>query len=168
MAQNEGPEPTRLISLGTPREDFDLKIRDDSSLKSRGDSKPLREDSELKIDDDVRINDLEFMKDLKRLRQLRSFLIQEAININTGETNELAFGRLNLLQFDYRGRAPTQDEWTQVELHTQTLFASLTDPLRKRFILGEIPLWASVLPILLAVVALLALIGAIAIQARDW
>ena len=28
MAQNEGPEPTRLISLGTPREDFDLKILD--------------------------------------------------------------------------------------------------------------------------------------------
>ncbi len=116
---------------------------------------------------DVSINDEQFIRDLRRLKELRSFFIQEAVNISSEDPTLLSFGRLNLLQYSFKGRAPTQDEWSQVEFHTQALFRLLNDPLRRRFILGEIPSWVSALPILLAVVALLSLIGAIVVQDKD-
>jgi hypothetical protein len=109
----------------------------------------------------VSVNDEHFIRDLKRLKELRSFLIQEAINVNPGDSGVLSFGRLNLLQHSDKGRAPTQEEWSAVEFHTQTLFRQLTEPLRRRFILGEIPSWVSILPILLALAALAALVGAV-------
>jgi hypothetical protein len=115
---------------------------------------------------DVTVNDEQFIRDLKRLKELRSFLIQEAINISPGDSTPLSFGRLNLLQYRFTGRAPTQEEWSQVELHTQTLFRLLSEPLRRRFILGEIPSWVSILPILLALVALAALVGAVLFHVR--
>jgi hypothetical protein len=109
---------------------------------------------------DLRINDGQFIHDLKRLKELRSFLIQEAINISPGESDPLSFGTLNLLRYDIQGRAPTEEEWSKVELYTQTLFRLLTEPLRRRFILGGIPMWVSALPIMLALLALAALFGA--------
>lgn len=118
--------------------------------------------------DKVLINDAQFIRDLRRLKELRSFLIQEAINISPADSSPLSFGRLNLLQYRFDGRAPTQQEWSDVELHTQTLFRLLTEPLRRRFILGEIPSWVSLFPILLALVALAALIGSIVVQNVDF
>jgi hypothetical protein len=114
------------------------------------------------------ISDEHFIRDLKRLKDLRSFLIQEAINISPGDSAPLSFGRLNLLQYRPDGRSPTQQEWSEVELQTQTLFRLLTEPLRRRFILGEIPSWISILPILLALLALAGLIGAIVVQRIDF
>jgi len=107
------------------------------------------------------INDEQFIRDLKRLKELRSFLIQEAINISPGDSSPLSFGRLNLLRYSLSGRAPTEMEWSEVEQHTQTLFRLLSDPLRRRFILGEIPAWISMLPILLAFLAFAALVIAV-------
>jgi hypothetical protein len=115
----------------------------------------------------VFVNDAQFITDLERLKQLRSFLIQEAININAEDSNHLSFGGLNLLRFRFDGRAPTEEEWVTVEFHTQMLFGLLTEPLRRRFILGEIPGWISLLPLGTAAVAIAALIGAIVSQNRD-
>jgi hypothetical protein len=109
---------------------------------------------------DLRINDVQFMHDLKWLKELRSFLIQEAINISPGESDPLSFGTLNLLRYDISGRAPTEEEWSKVELFTQALFRLLTEPLRRRCILGGIPMWVSALPIMLALLAVAALFGA--------
>ena len=110
------------------------------------------------------INDYPFMRDLKRLKELRSFLIQEAIGVSPQDTKPLSFGKLNSLRYDVTGRAPTQEEWAEVESQTQTLFRLLTDPLRRKFILGEIPSWIWGLPIALALIALAALIAAIVVQ----
>jgi hypothetical protein len=114
----------------------------------------------------VFINDAQFISDLKRLKQLRSFLIQEAINVSAEDSRYLSFGSLNLLRFRLEGRAPTEEEWVTVELHTQSLFGLLNEPLRRRFILGEIPGWISILPLGLAAAAIAALIGAILSQER--
>ena len=85
------------------------------------------------------INDEQLISDLKRLKNLRSFFIQEAVNIDASALREIRFGRLNLLRFKEHGRAPTESEWNQVEGQTQALFGLLTEPLRRRFIIGEIP-----------------------------
>ena len=108
----------------------------------------------------VHIDDAQFIRDLKRLKELRSFLIQEAIPLDTQDSRALSFGNLNLLRYGYDGRPPTQEEWAEVESLTQMLFRLLTDPLRRRFLLGEIPTWMSYLPILLALVAVGAVISA--------
>src|ERR1700727_1513021 len=44
----------------------------------------------------TRINDDNFMQDLGRLKELRSFLIQEAVPVRTADAGALEFGRLNL------------------------------------------------------------------------
>jgi hypothetical protein len=111
------------------------------------------------------INDEHFMRDLNRLKELRSFLIQEAINISPDDDSTvLSFGTLNQLRrppVGELGRAPTLQEWSDVERYTQNLFRLLTEPLRRRFILGGMPAWLSVAPIGLAIVALFALVGAV-------
>jgi hypothetical protein len=64
---------------------------------------------------DVGINDEQFIRDLKRLKDLRSFFIQEAVNIDMADSTALSFGKLNLLRFRGSGRAPTEEEWSLVE-----------------------------------------------------
>jgi len=112
------------------------------------------------------VSDEHFIRDLNRLKELRSFLIQEAINFGPDE-DTLSFGRLNLLQYKYGGRSPTQEEWSDVEQLTQILFRQLSEPLRRRFLLGEIPWWMAYLPIGLAIVALVALYTAVALHAGN-
>jgi hypothetical protein len=107
------------------------------------------------------IGDGYFMRDLDRLRELRSFLIQEAVRVPADDAGALSFGHLNLLRYSPDGRAPTEEEWSNVERLTQTLFGALTDPLRKRFVLGAIPRWVSLLPLALSGVALASLVAAI-------
>ena len=106
------------------------------------------------------INDQDFMSDLKRLRELRSFFLQEAVIVERNST-AFRFGRLNLLrsplpleQHARTFRAPTELEYNQVESHWQTLLGLLTPALRRRFILGAIPQYLAWFPIILAVIAL--------------
>ena len=107
------------------------------------------------------ISDFSFMHDLKRLKELRSFLINEAINLRPeDDSRTLSFGGLNLLTFGEKGRRPTEEEWTAIETHTQTLFQLMTEPLRRRFLLGQIPAWIAVLPIIFCTFAVVSLIGA--------
>ena len=98
------------------------------------------------------------MKDLTRLKQLRSFLVQEAAIKHAVE-----FRELNGLKYDQHGRAPTADEWAKVEFLTQVLFAELTEPLRRKFTLGETPGWIATLPIFLGMAALFALAFAVGV-----
>lgn len=118
--------------------------------------------------DTVIINDAQFIRDLTRLKELRSFLIQEAA-INMEASTSISFGTLNLLRYGSDGREPTQEEWENVESYTQQLFRLLTEPLRRRFVLGEIPSWVAIkLPISLLLVALAALIMAVVAQDTGW
>lgn len=112
------------------------------------------------------ISDARFIKDLDRLKDLRSFLLQEAITPK--ESAALSLGDLNLLQLNVvNGRAPTLEEWSELETRTQTLFGLLDDPQRRRFLVGEIPQWVSKLPIWLALLAIIALTAAIVVPWQD-
>jgi hypothetical protein len=114
----------------------------------------------LRAAEPIPLNDAQFIKDLTRLKELRSFLIEEA-----AITSALSFGTLNLLRYGSDGREPTLNEWSDVEFHTQELFRHLTEPLRRRFVGGEIPSWFAIkLPVSLLLLALLALISAIVVQ----
>jgi hypothetical protein len=115
------------------------------------------------VETSVQISDYYFMRNLNRLRELRSFLIQEAV----GRPDvRLEFGSLNQLRYatTSRGREPTKDEWTQVERLTQSLFQLLTPPLRRRFLLGEIPMWIGWLTAALALLAVATLVAAVVVQ----
>ena len=118
-----------------------------------------------------RINDERFIKDLERLKDLRSFLIQEAVSLSGTDSAALEFGQLNLLRFNntpFGGRDPTEEEWNKVERQTRILFGLLTPPLRRRFLLGAIPGLLAWLPIILAPAALAALILAIIAPRPDF
>jgi hypothetical protein len=103
------------------------------------------------------IKDANFIKELNRLRELRSFLLQEGVPVSPGDSAALSLGDLNLLQCDDSGRVPTKEEWSELENRSQALFRLLSDPLRRRFLLGEIPTWFSTLSISLVFAALVAL-----------
>jgi len=111
------------------------------------------------------INDEHFIRDLERLKDLRSFLIQEAVGLSASDSAALEFGRLNLLRYNVgglrSGRDPTAEEWNQVERSTRILFGLLTPALRRRFILGGIPRMLSWVPVILGAVGLASLILAV-------
>lgn len=86
------------------------------------------------------IGDEQFMEDLGKLKDLRSFLIEQAVQLKPGE-DALSFGKLNLLQWRSGGRMPTADEWNALERLTQDLFRHLSDPLRRRFLYRRLPWW---------------------------
>jgi hypothetical protein len=102
------------------------------------------------------INDEFFIRDLERLKTLRSFLIEQAV-CPPGQT-ALKFGQLNLLRFGTTGRMPTEEEWSLVEELTQSLFGLLTPGLRRNFLMGRLPKWVTLVAIGFAVLAVLALI----------
>lgn len=116
------------------------------------------------VAEENRIADWFFINDLRKLKELRSFLLNEAINVSPQDSAPRSFGRLNLLKFDPNGRQPTIDEWSDVEMHTQAMFKLMTEPLRRRFLLGQIPFGVSLLPVIFGGGAVLALIAAIVFQ----
>ena len=77
-------------------------------------------------DEQFGISDPQFMRDLKRLKQLRSFLIQEALIPPDEQNSPIDFKRLNMLHYSYAlGRSPTEGEWYQVETLTRALLGDL-------------------------------------------
>jgi hypothetical protein len=100
------------------------------------------------------INDKQFMKDLQQLKDLRSYLIRDAVKLDAPPNSDLlSFGGLNLLRYNAFGRAPTETEWLQLEKHTQTLFRLPAEASRRKFLFGGIPWWMSVVPVVLGGVA---------------
>lgn len=94
--------------------------------------------------DDVDISDYYFIRDLKRLKDLRAFFLQEAIALKGPDGKDIDFGDLMRLRSPaadsgHQGRVPRKDEWAQVAQLTQTLFCLMSDPQRKKFLLGEFP-----------------------------
>jgi hypothetical protein len=108
------------------------------------------------------INDEDFIRALNRLKELRSVLIEEALHGDPGKSEAFSLGHLNLLRHHDGGRQPTVEEWQLVEKNTDTLFLLMTPPLRRKFLLGEIPWMVAWLPIIFTGVALLSLILSIA------
>jgi hypothetical protein len=106
------------------------------------------------------IDDKEYIADLRKLKELRSFLIEQAEQLRgKGESERLSFGKLNLLRYKPGGRSPTQEEWDALEDLTQELFQHLSDPLRRRFLSSRLPWWAPHLAAALGCAAILSLVG---------
>jgi hypothetical protein len=118
--------------------------------------KDLPDQAEL---DSREISDADFMADLQKLRYLRSFLIEQAVQLKPSESAGLSFGTLNLLRFSGGGRSPTRKEWEALETLTQDLFRHLSDPLRRRFLYSRLPWWVPQLVVTLGIVAILSLVG---------
>lgn len=107
----------------------------------------------------VWIKNTPFMRDLNRLKELRSFLIKEAATLNDKENQFLSFGRLNLLRESYGigGRQPSENEWYELEARQKQLFSHLDANLRKKYLLGNIPSWIAYLPAVFGVIAVLSI-----------
>ena len=115
------------------------------------------------------INDETFYASLQRLKDLRNFLYQEAVPVDPTGAAALEMGNLSTLYRHREGRAPTVQEWNQVEKQTQAIFLSLTPALRRKFLMGGTPLMVAWLPVYLLGVAGLSLFFAvITIQQQDW
>jgi hypothetical protein len=104
------------------------------------------------------INDKKFIKDLNRLKELRSFYMEQTANLDVSASIQLSFGELNQLEFQKSGREPTKEEWEKVERYTLRLFSLLTEQLRRKFILGEMPWSMTWIPLIFAASALASLV----------
>jgi hypothetical protein len=103
------------------------------------------------------ISDEQFMRDVETLKDLRSFMIQQAISLKSSEGGWISLGRLNELRYDRKGRFPYPEEWAQLEQHTQELYEHLTEPVRRKFLYGRIPDWVIQTAGLLGLMALMSL-----------
>jgi hypothetical protein len=124
---------------------------DTTILPGRG-PQPDRLEAEVKRADGI--CDSFFLGELKSLKDLRSFLIKEAVDVATSEENLHALGNLSTLNYEPKGRHATPEEWASLERLTQEMFGHLTDPLRRKYTSGNIPKWVSALSIGLVVTAL--------------
>jgi hypothetical protein len=113
---------------------------------------PFRATTDLDVDDKY------FIATLRTLTELRYFLTQEAVRIPPEEVSSTSLSTLSQLRFHGRGRRPTAEEWLGLETNTERLFAALSEPLRRKFLVGRISWWRSGLPIAFVLLALLSLI----------
>jgi hypothetical protein len=119
------------------------------------------------------ISDEQFIKDLQKLKELRSFLIEQAIQLQPTETASISFGKLNLLRFRDDGRVPNEEEWELLERLTHGLFRQLDEPLRRRFLYSRTPAWFAPLVMGLGGVAIVSLVsctllGEMAVMPRSY
>ena len=106
----------------------------------------------------VFIGDYAFMRDLEKLKSLRSFLIEQAVGLKPTEAGTISFGGLSLLRYREKGRFPTLGEWQALEVLTQDLFRHLSDPLRRRFLYSRLPWWIATLVLVFGGVAVVSLV----------
>jgi hypothetical protein len=104
------------------------------------------------------INDSQFMAHLQQLKELRSFLIEQAVPLKPTESNKLLFRELNLLRLNRNGRSPTAEEWESLETLRQELFSHLSDPLRRRFLSTHPRWWVPWLTVGLGLMAVFSLV----------
>jgi hypothetical protein len=114
------------------------------------------------------ISDEQFMNDLGKIKQLRSFLIEQAVQLQPTEAASISFGKLNLLRFNEDGRSPNEEEWDSLERLTQALFSHLNDALRRRFLYSRTPAWFTPLVLALGVVAITSLVICTFIWGKDY
>src|SRR5262245_5507942 len=61
------------------------------------------------------ICDEQFMRDVGTLKDLRSFMLQQAAPLKASEGGKIFLGQLNLLRYDRSGRFPSLEEWKDLE-----------------------------------------------------
>jgi hypothetical protein len=114
-------------------------------------------------DDVKKISDGQFMTEVQRLRDLSSFLNNEAVVVSLPEEDMQIMGYLFTLVESSRGRAPTGPEWAAVAKYNRLLFQIISESQRRRFLLGRISVGFARLPLVLAIVPLISLLGSLLI-----
>jgi hypothetical protein len=114
------------------------------------------------------INDQTFYAALQRLRDLRNFLYQEAVPVDSTGAAALEMGNLTALYLHPHGRTPTVQEWNQVEKQTQAIFLLLAPPQRRKFLMGGAPWMVAWLPVYFLGLAGLSLFFAVITIQSDW
>jgi hypothetical protein len=71
------------------------------------------------------IKDMRFTNPLARLVSLRDFLFTRGVSVEDADKPLLDFGGLNNLQYNEKGRQPTDEEWKQLNERSQRLFLYL-------------------------------------------
>jgi hypothetical protein len=111
---------------------------------------------------------MRFNNQLTLLKNLKSFLLDEAVNIRAEDTALFSFGRLNHLRYDEKGRLPTVDEWDAADRHSQALFGYLDDDQKRRFRLKQATDLIAALPVVFLILALASIIAAVFIPYREF
>lgn len=138
----------------------------------QGVGEPQQSDARIHAEEadlDKRINNRQFINDIQQLRDLSSFMNNEAIPVVLSDRDMEAMGELFTLSLGesllstrgYRGRAPTASEWAAVAKYNQMLFPLLSESQRRRFLLGRISVGFARLPFVLPLVPLFSLLGSV-------
>ena len=147
----------------------DVASPDAAKAKVSGDRREGTQPSKENEPKVVYIDDAEFMDGLRQLKRLRTFLIKEAVPLNGEQAQLASFGRLNLIRRNFNGyeQPPTVSQWRELESRQELLFQLLSEPLRKKFLRGNIPTWVAVVPALFAVVAAVSLMISVPSEATQ-
>lgn len=95
---------------------------------------PAAPDTTLGAASTYAINSGIFVKQLKELRELRSFVRRTT----TVSTQEVSLGILDRIEKSKKGREPSPEEWQALERTTQLLYSQLTPELRHKYALGAV------------------------------
>jgi hypothetical protein len=109
------------------------------------------------VNDEHVVNEQAFVADVKRLRQSRTFLYKQALSVEMPPT-PLTFEEIEILTYSAKGRGPSLGERITVDRLTETIFRTLSEPLRRKFLMGERPWWLSGLPVIFDAVAVISLV----------
>jgi hypothetical protein len=100
------------------------------------------------------ISDRRFMDQLKEVHAFKRFLFEEKVKFEPNVLASIDLGSLNNLNFRVYGRAPTLDEWKQLDEKLLALTSLLTEDLRSRIRIRELGIFFGPIPIIFLCVAI--------------
>lgn len=103
------------------------------------------------------ISDRRFVDQLKEVHKCKQFLFEEKVKFDPNVLEAIDLGALNNLHFRVYGRAPTLDEWKQLDQKLLALTSLLTDDLRSRIRIRELGIFFGPIPIVFLCVAIVAI-----------
>jgi hypothetical protein len=161
----DSPSPTGALNQRIADTSADKLGGSDSGLPSNSESMAPKSRSffhrfSRRGADSNEIRDMRFINQLATLTSLKTFLLNEAVQIRPEDVALFSFGRLYHLRHSDRGRLPTVEEWDLLDKHSQTLFGYLDEDLKRRFRLKQTANLIAGLPIALILLALLSLVFA--------
>lgn len=102
------------------------------------------------------VSDQRFAAQLKQLQELKKFLFDEKVFLQTDILDGIDLGSLNNLKYTANGRLPTEGEWKALDQKLASLAALLTPPLRWKLRIRELQFFFITIPILFMVASVIA------------
>ena len=94
------------------------------------------------------ICDRRFVDQLKEVKNLKQFLFEQKVKIESNQLAAIDLGLLNNLHFGTDGRMPTPDEWKLLDEKISILTSYLSDDLRQKIRIRELGVFFNVLPLI--------------------